>query len=90
MQKNEILARPFLKWAGGKTQLLPEIDKRLPLELKKGELNAYIEPFLGAGAVFFHVAQHYPVNKYYLSDINPLLVLVYQVIKKNVGEFILL
>ncbi len=46
-------ARPFLKWAGGKTQLLNEFSKRLPNDLKTGKITKYIEPFIGGGAVLF-------------------------------------
>ncbi|MBN2020305.1 MAG: DNA adenine methylase [Sedimentisphaerales bacterium] len=53
-------ARPFLKWAGGKTQLLDEIDIRLPIkEIESGQIDSYIEPFVGGGALFFHVARKY-------------------------------
>jgi DNA adenine methylase len=49
-----ILARPFLKWAGGKTQLLDEIDRRLPKDdVESGRIDTYVEPFVGGGAVFF-------------------------------------
>jgi DNA adenine methylase len=47
-----ITAKPFLKWAGGKTQLLDEIEKYLPSGLTTGEITNYIEPFLGGGAAF--------------------------------------
>lgn len=50
-----INARPFLKWAGGKSQLLDEIDKRLPKGLYEGKVTKYVEPFLGGGAVFFNL-----------------------------------
>lgn len=46
-------AKPFLKWAGGKTQLLPIIQSRLPFELENGKIKRYVEPFIGGGAVFF-------------------------------------
>jgi DNA adenine methylase len=53
-------ARPFLKWAGGKTQLLDEIASRLPnKEIESGQIDTYIEPFIGGGAVFFHIAKKY-------------------------------
>lgn len=48
----QIAAKPFLKWAGGKTQLLGEIIRRLPSQLFDGQIDTYIEPFLGGGAVF--------------------------------------
>jgi len=53
-------ARPFLKWAGGKTQLLDEIDARLAKEeIESGQIDTYIEPFVGGGALFFYVARKY-------------------------------
>jgi len=83
------LSKPFLKWAGGKGQLLSEIDKRLPLELKTGEIDTYIEPFVGGGAVFFHIAQKYPTFKqFYLIDINLYLVNCFNEIKNNVDTLI--
>jgi DNA adenine methylase len=83
-------ARPFLKWAGGKGQLLDEIDKRLPKdEILAGKIDTYIEPFVGGGAVFFHVAQSYPQLKhFYLFDINRDLVNCYNAVKNNVEALI--
>jgi D12 class N6 adenine-specific DNA methyltransferase. len=50
----KISAKPFLKWAGGKTQLLNELNSRLPLQImQKHEIESYIEPFVGGGAFFF-------------------------------------
>jgi len=80
-----IRAKPFLKWAGGKTQLLDEIKKRLPIGLSKGEITTYVEPFVGGGATFFYVAQNYPIiKKFYLYDINGDLVNCYNVVKSKV------
>lgn len=82
-------AKPFLKWAGGKGQLLAEIDKRLPDELRTGQIDTYIEPFVGGGAVFFHIAQNYPsIKKFYLFDINDDLVNCYKAIKNDVESVI--
>jgi DNA adenine methylase len=81
-------AKPFLKWAGGKRQLLAAIDGRFPPELPQGRIRRYIEPFVGGGAVFFHVAGRYPVAEYYLSDINPELILAYQTVQQDVDALI--
>lgn len=80
--------KPFLKWVGGKTQLLPQLDQRLPEELKRGTLDTYIEPFVGGGALFFHVAQKYPIRRFVLSDKNADLILAYWTIRDRVGQLI--
>ena len=77
-------AKPFLKWAGGKTQLLNQFLSYFPVELKNGKIKNYYEPFLGSGAVFFFVAQNFPIKKAYLSDINEELILTYNVVKRYV------
>jgi len=83
------LAKPFLKWAGGKGQLLAEIDSRLPQGLKTGEIDTYIEPFVGGGAVFFHLAQRYEnIKRFYLFDINNDLANCYNAIKNDVESLI--
>jgi len=78
-------AKPFLKWAGGKGQLLDQIDARLPEALRRGEIDTYVEPFVGGGAVFFHVAQKYEerITTSYLFDINEDLVACYKAVKKK-------
>jgi DNA adenine methylase len=81
-----IKAKPFLKWAGGKTQLLEQFSLFFPTELKNGSLKNYYEPFLGGGAVFFFIAQNYPIKKAYLSDVNEDLVLAFSVVQQNVFE----
>jgi len=81
-------AKPFLKWAGGKSQLLEQLKTNYPQALKSGQLKNYYEPFLGGGAVFFQMINHYSVENFYLSDINKDLILVYQVIQKAVNALI--
>lgn len=81
-------ARPFLKWAGGKTQLLEQFQKYFPDELKNGLIHNYYEPFLGSGAIFFFIAQNYPIRKAFLSDINEDLVLTFLVVQNYVYELI--
>jgi DNA adenine methylase len=83
------LAKPFLKWAGGKSQLLDEIEGRLPAELLTGGIDTYVEPFVGGGALFFYIAQNYKSIKYfYLFDINGDIVGCYNAIKHNVESLI--
>ncbi len=81
-------ARPFLKWAGGKGQLLEQLESFFPGELKAGLLRRYVEPFVGSGAVFFRVMQSYPLQECLIADINPELILVYSVVKRDVEGLI--
>jgi DNA adenine methylase len=81
-------ARPFLKWAGGKTQLLGEFNKRLPEELKTGEITKYAEPFIGGGAVFFSLNQKFSFEHCTICDASEELILTYRVIKKSVNKLI--
>jgi DNA adenine methylase len=78
MAKNK-LAQPFLKWAGGKRQLLPEIRKYIPKKI-----STYYEPFIGAGAVFFDIQPKRAV----INDVNNELVNVYECIKNHADELI--
>ena len=70
---------PFLKWAGGKRQLINQIDNYLP-----NSFNNYIEPFVGGGAIFFYLLP----KKAILIDNNSVLINVYRIIKNNVEELI--
>ncbi|EAZ89986.1 DNA adenine methylase [Crocosphaera chwakensis] len=79
---------PVLKWAGGKTQLLPEIKKQYPQKLQQGKITTYIEPFFGGGAVFFDIYYNFKVEKAYLFDKNPELIILYKVIQNNVENLI--
>lgn len=74
--------KPFLKWAGGKTQLLPEIRNRFVVSKK------YCEPFIGGGAVFFDLLDNNSFDEIYISDVNRELCITYKVIRDNVEEFI--
>jgi len=88
MSSRKPLAKPILKWAGGKGQLLPQIASYFPPELKTGEIETYFEPFVGAGAVFFWIAQNFPIKNLYIADINPELNLLYTAVQKSVDELI--
>jgi DNA adenine methylase len=83
-----IYAKPFLKWAGGKTQLLPQIEKYYPQQLKDSKIKKYVEPFVGGGAVFFELIKRFDFNEIYLNDINEEIVLTYKVLQNNVSELI--
>lgn len=81
-------ARPFLKWAGGKGQLLDKFKELYPKQLKQKKIKTFYEPFLGSGAVFFDIAQNYDIESAYLYDINEELILTYQVIQKDVSKLL--
>ncbi|MBW4618601.1 MAG: DNA adenine methylase [Cyanosarcina radialis HA8281-LM2] len=81
-------ARAILKWAGGKSQLIEQISKLLPQDLKAGKICRYAEPFIGGGAVFFYIAQTYNIGELYISDRNPELILLYQTIQHDVESLI--
>lgn len=84
----ESSAKPFLKWAGGKTQLLEEFTKRIPPELKEGKLPVFVEPFVGGGAVFFCFNSMFHFKKCHIYDINEELILAYTVVKNKVEDLI--
>ncbi len=82
------IAKPFVKWAGGKAQLLPEIDRAIPSHIKESNFT-YIEPFVGGGAVLFWILQKYPhIKRAIINDINTDLTNSYQTIKQNVEDLI--
>ena len=91
MKAYDIEVKPFLKWAGGKSQLLPTIEDNFPDEIKKSrKIDKYFEVFVGGGALYFHLMNNYEVKESYLYDINPELILTYNVIKNNPKELIAL
>lgn len=78
-KQSENRGKPFLKWAGGKTQMLPSLTMQIPDHFGK-----YIEPFIGGGAFFFHLNPAYAV----ISDSNDELIITYQVVRDQVEELI--
>lgn len=78
--------KPFLKWAGGKGQLLNEICKYYPKN--NSNINKYCEPFIGGGAVFFDIVNKYKFDEVLLTDINPELVNAYIQVRDNVEKLI--
>jgi len=75
------MARPFLKWAGGKRQLISEIENRLPADID--ECTSYVEPFIGGGAVLFHLLQNRSFEEVHISDLNPELILCYRTLQED-------
>lgn len=82
------IAKPFLKWAGGKTQLIEEIKNNLP-EIVFREPFTYIEPFVGSGAVLFWLLNHFPnMKKAVINDINKELIDTYDTIANSPQQLI--
>ena len=79
MDKNKEIPCPFLKWVGGKRQVIPQIKKYIP-----GNYCKYFEPFVGGGALFFNLK----TKKAYLNDINKILISAYKNIKNHPYEII--
>ncbi|MFN5675495.1 MAG: DNA adenine methylase [Bacteroidota bacterium] len=81
-------AKPFLKWAGGKTQLINDIEKSLPEKITDSKFT-YIEPFVGSGAVLFWMLNNFPkLEKAVINDINEDLINTYRIIATNPKELI--
>lgn len=80
------MAKPFLKWAGGKRQLIEEIEDRLPKNIN--EIETYVEPFIGGGALLFHMLENYNFKHVHISDINSELVLCYRQLQSSVDDVI--
>lgn len=90
MKQNENNAKPFLKWVGGKRQLLPQLDILLPNKLYKDDF-IYIEPFVGGGAMMFYMLQKFSnIKKVVINDINKKLTDAYKIIKDDVEGLILM
>lgn len=82
-------AKPFIKWVGGKTQLLEQLDRQLPADFGKWQNATYIEPFVGGGAMLFYMLQKYPnITHAVINDINPDLALCYLTVRDNPNTLI--
>ncbi|MEA5418866.1 DNA adenine methylase [Spirulina sp. CCNP1310] len=82
------MAKPFLKWAGGKRQLLPILQQYLPPQLARGEIEHYFEPFVGGGAVLWAIACQFPQVQRTIFDLNPELIMAYTTIQRDVEALI--
>ena len=80
--------KPFIKWAGGKGQLLKEIEKYYSFE--NGKITKYAEPFVGGGAVLFDILSKYDLEEVYISDINAELINTYVIIRERIDKLLIL
>lgn len=79
-----ILAKPFVKWAGGKGNLLNILESQLPADFDSQTKVTYIEPFVGGGAMLFHMLTTHPnIRRIVINDINKDLIRCYQLVKEN-------
>lgn len=79
--------KPFIKWAGGKGQLLTEIRKRYPIGLETN-IKKYCEPFVGGGAVLFDILSNYSIEEVLINDINSELINTYRQIIENLKDLV--
>ena len=78
---NKTLAKPFVKWVGGKGSLLQELEALLPTNFDELQNVTYVEPFVGGGAMLFHMLQHHKcIRRVVINDINPVLIHCYELI----------
>lgn len=77
-------AKPFVKWAGGKSKLAPIIDELVDREINLNKFDTYVEPFIGGGAMFFYLTSKYQFKRVIVSDINIELINTYKAIQGNV------
>lgn len=83
------IGRPFIKWVGGKGQLISQLQELLPEDFQSWNEVTYIEPFVGGGAMLFYMLQTYPnIKRAVINDINPNLALCYIVVKNKPKELI--
>ncbi len=90
IEKPVYQAQPFIKWAGGKGQLLSTFQDFYPQSLTIGKIRRYVEPFVGGGAVLFDVLQSFPVEKAVIIDINKDLINTYKAVRDHVDRLITL
>lgn len=82
-------AKPFVKWAGGKGNLLKTLELQLPKDFDEQINVTYVEPFVGGGAMLFHMIKNHPnITRAVINDINKDLIRCYQLIKDNPQELI--
>ena len=84
-----VKAKPFIKWVGGKSQLIEQLDALLPADFNNWKNITYIEPFVGGGAMLFYMLQRYPnIQHAIINDINPDLATCYRMVRDNPNQLI--
>lgn len=82
-------AKPFIKWVGGKGQLLSQLDALLPADFSKWDEATYIEPFVGGGAMLFHMLSNYPnITRVVINDINADLTTCYKTVRDHTEKLL--
>lgn len=82
-------AKPFIKWVGGKGQLIEQLDLLLPADFDRRRNVTYIEPFVGGGAMLFYMLQRYSnIERAVINDINPDLICCYRIVRDCPEELI--
>ena len=82
-------AKPFIKWVGGKSQLIEQLDAQLPADFGNWKNVTYIEPFVGGGAMLFYMLQQYPnIRHAIINDVNPDLTTCYRIVRDTPEELI--
>lgn len=86
-KSKSVTLKPFVKWVGGKSQLVEQIEKMLSSDGEK-TLTKYAEPMVGGGALFFNILSKYDFEELYISDINAELINAYQAVKNDIENLI--
>lgn len=82
-------AKPFIKWVGGKSQLIDQLDAQLPADFDNWTNVTYIEPFVGGGAMLFYMLQRYSnIQHAVINDINPDLSTCYRVVRDHPKQLV--
>lgn len=91
LNRERTMAKPFIKWVGGKGQLLAQLEALLPADFGQWQDVTYVEPFVGGGAMLFHMLQsHQNITRAVINDINSDLTTCYRVVRDEVEALIAL
>ena len=89
MKLVESTAKPFVKWVGGKSQLIEQLEALLPADFDRWDDVTYIEPFVGGGAMLFYMLKAHPnIQNTVINDINPNLTTCYKVVRDNPSDLV--